>query len=93
MSTITTKQLRDNMSQVIHDLGLGNSIQLSYRHKVIGVLQPVDAPNQALRRGSPEAIRQGLRSLQDIVVSDSVQQDSRSIKEQISELRSRKYSE
>jgi antitoxin (DNA-binding transcriptional repressor) of toxin-antitoxin stability system len=93
MSTITTKQLRDNMSQVIHDLSLGNSIQLSYRHKVIGVLQPINAPSQALQRGSPEAIRQGLRSLQDIVVPDSVQHDPRSIKEQISELRSRKYSE
>ena len=93
MNTITTKQLRDNMSQVIHDLGLGKSIQLSYRHKVIGVLQPVDAPSQALRRGSPEAIRQGLRSLQDIVVPDSVQHDPRSIKEQVSDLRSRKYSE
>ncbi|MCL4357909.1 hypothetical protein M1512_03380 [Patescibacteria group bacterium] len=93
MNTITTKQLRDNMSQVIHDLGLGSSIKLSYRHKVIGILQPVDAPNQALQRGSPEAIRQGLRKLQNVVVPDSVQQDSRSIKEQISELRSKKYSE
>jgi hypothetical protein len=93
MSTITTKQLRENMAQVINDLRLGNSIQLSYRHKVIGVLQPVDAPSQALQRGSPEAIRQGLRSLQSIVVSDSVRHDPRSVKEQISELRSRKYSE
>lgn len=93
MNTITTKQLRDNMSQVIHDLGLGSSIKLSYRHKVIGILRPVDAPNRALQRGSPEAIRQGLRKLQNVVVPDSVQQDSRSIKEQISELRSKKYSE
>ncbi len=81
------------MSQVIHDLRLGNSIKLSYRHKVIGILQPIDAPNQALRRGSSEAIRQGLRSLQSVVVPDSIRQDSRSIKEQISELRSRKYGE
>jgi antitoxin (DNA-binding transcriptional repressor) of toxin-antitoxin stability system len=91
MSTITTKQLRENMSQVIHDLKLGNSIQLSYRHKVIGVLQPVDHPNQASRRGSPQAIRQGLKNLRDIKVPHSVQHDPRSVKEQISELRSRKY--
>jgi len=88
MSTITTKQLRENMSQVIHDLRLGNSIQLSYRHKVIGVLHP----SQALRRGSPEAIRQGLQSLKNIVVPDSIRHDPHSVKEQISELRSRKYS-
>ena len=92
MSTITTKQLRENMAQVIHDLQLGNSIKLSYRHKVIGVLQPVDAPSQALQRGSPEAIRQGLQNLQSIFVPDSVRHDRRSVKEQISELRSRKYS-
>ena len=29
MSTITTKQLRDNVSQVISDLVLGKSVQLS----------------------------------------------------------------
>jgi len=80
------------MSQVIHDLRLGNSIQLSYRHKVIGVLHPVDNPSQALRRGSPEAIRQGLQSLKNIVVPDSIRHDPHSVKEQISELRSRKYS-
>jgi hypothetical protein len=92
MSTITTKQLRENMPQVISDLRLGNSIRLSYRHKIIGVLQPVDAPSQALRRGSPEAIKQGLQSLRDILVPEAVRYDSHSIKEQLQELRSRKYS-
>lgn len=92
MSTITTKQLRENMSQVIRDLSLGNSIQLSYRHKVIGVLQPVDTPGQPLRRGSPVAIRQGLEYLRTMKVPDYVRHDPRSVKEQISELRSRKYS-
>lgn len=92
MGTITTKQLRENMSQVIHDLKLGNSVQLSYRHKVIGILQPIDAPRQALRRGSPEAIRQGLQGLQSMVVPDSIRRDPRSTKEQISDLRSRRYS-
>ena len=93
MKTITTKQLRDNMSQVIDDLKIGNSISLSYRHKVIGLLQPVDIPGQALRRGSPEAIRRGLKNLQTMVVHSSAQDDPRSIKEQISEIRSRKYDE
>lgn len=92
MSVITTKQLRENMPQVIRDLRLGNSIHLSYRHKVIGVLRPVDGPGQAVRRGSPEAIRQGLQNLQRMIVPDSVRNDPRSVKEQIHELRSRKYS-
>jgi antitoxin (DNA-binding transcriptional repressor) of toxin-antitoxin stability system len=91
MRTITTKQLRDNMSQVIDDLRIGNSISLSYRHKVIGLLQPVDMPSRALRRGSPEAIRRGLQNLQSIRVANYVQSDPRSVKEQVSELRSRKY--
>ena len=46
MSTITTKQLRDGMAQVVRDLQNGKSVQLSYRHKIIGVLQPVDEPAQ-----------------------------------------------
>ena len=91
MKTITTKQLRDNMSQVIDDLKIGNSISLSYRHKVIGLLQPVDTPGRALRRGSPEAIRRGLQNLQSMIVPNLVQNDPRGIKEQISEIRSRKY--
>ena len=41
MSIISTKQLRENMPQVIYDLRQGESIQLSYRHSVIGVLQPI----------------------------------------------------
>ncbi len=79
------------MAQVVRDLQDGKSVQLSYRHKVIGVLQPINAPGQPLRRGSPEAIRQGLKNLRSIVVPDLIQHDPRSLKEQVSELRSRKY--
>lgn len=93
MSTLTTKQLRDNMSQVVLDLQQGNSIQLSYRHKVIGVLYPINHPTQTARRGSSEAIRQGLLGFKNIVISNSIQHDPRSIKEQILELRSRKHDE
>jgi antitoxin (DNA-binding transcriptional repressor) of toxin-antitoxin stability system len=91
MSTITTKQLRENMSQVIHDLRQGRSIQLSYRHSVIGVLQPIQVAKQTLRRGSPESIRQGLDSLRNLSVPSIVSKDTRSIKEQIAELRTGKY--
>lgn len=91
MNTITTKQLRENMSQVIRDLRQGKSVQLSYRHSTIGVLQPIQQVNQTLRRGSPEAIRQGLQGLRDVFVPESISTDTRSIKEQIAELRDGKY--
>jgi antitoxin (DNA-binding transcriptional repressor) of toxin-antitoxin stability system len=91
MNIITTKQLRDNMSQVISDLRQGRSVQLSYRHSVIGVLQPVQVASQTLRRGSPEAIREGLHGLRGIFIPDNDSKDIRSIKEQITELRDRKY--
>jgi antitoxin (DNA-binding transcriptional repressor) of toxin-antitoxin stability system len=91
MSTITTKQLRENMSQVIRDLKQGKSVALSYRHSVIGVLQPIQAVSKTPRRGSPEAIRQALHNLQSIAISDAISKDSRSMKEQIAEIRDRKY--
>ncbi|MGH7234089.1 MAG: hypothetical protein ACREF7_01415 [Candidatus Saccharimonadales bacterium] len=91
MSTITTKQLRDNMSQVISDLKQGRSVQLSYRHSVIGVLQPVQVASQTLKRGSPEAIREGLYGLRGMFIPDNASKDTLSIKEQITELRDRKY--
>ncbi len=91
MSVITTKQLRDNMSQVINDLRQGRSVQLSYRHTVIGVLQPVQATSKTLRRGSPEAIRVGLHGLRDIFIPDDTSKDTMGIKEQITELRDKKY--
>ncbi len=91
MTVITTKQLRENMQQVIRNLRQGKSVQLSYRHSVIGVLQPVEPVHGALRRGSPEAIRRSLQSLHDALASYAVKDDKRSIKEQITELRDRKY--
>lgn len=91
MSIITTKQLRENMSQVINDLKQGRSVQLSYRHKVIGILQPVDGSQPSLRRGSPEAVRRGLLSLQGLEVPKATRNDSRSIKDQITDIRTKKY--
>lgn len=88
MSTITTKQLRENMSQVISDLQKGRSIQLSYRHKVIGILQPAQAPPLPLRRGTQQSISRGLDALQDIHVPEQVRNDPRNMKERLTELRS-----
>jgi antitoxin (DNA-binding transcriptional repressor) of toxin-antitoxin stability system len=91
MNTITTKKLRESMPQIIRDLRQGKSIQLSYRHTVIGVLQPAQQAQKTLRRGSPESIRQGLHNLQKITVPSHVSRDSRSIKDQVREMRGRKY--
>jgi hypothetical protein len=91
MSTITTKQLRENMPKVIRELGMGKTIRLSYRHRVIGVLQPIQVASQTLRRGSPEAIRHELYNLREMFVTDYISEDTRSIKEQIIELRDGKY--
>jgi antitoxin (DNA-binding transcriptional repressor) of toxin-antitoxin stability system len=91
MSTITTKQLRDNMSQVISDLRQGRSVQLSYRHSIIGVLQPVQVASQTLRRGSPEAVREGLQGLRSMFLPDNTNKDPRSIKGQTADIRDRKY--
>ena len=92
MSTITTKQLRENMAQVISDLRKGESIQLSYRHKIIGVLQPAPLTPLPLRRGTQEAISRGLEALQDIHIPEEVRNDRRNMKERLSELRYEKYS-
>lgn len=89
MSTITTKQLRENMPQVISDLQKGKSIQLSYRHRIIGILQPAQSSPLPLRRGTQEAISQGLEALQDIHVPEVLRDDSRSMKERLADLRGR----
>jgi antitoxin (DNA-binding transcriptional repressor) of toxin-antitoxin stability system len=86
---MTTKQLRENMPEVIRLLKSGESLRITYRRKTVGTIQP-EAPSTP-RRGSPEAIRQGLAALKDLHVPDKVRNDPRSIKEQLAELRERKY--
>lgn len=89
MSTITTKQLRENMLQVISDLQKGKSVQLSYRHKIIGILQPAQLTALPLRRGTQEAVSRGLEALQNIHVPERLRDDSRNMKERLAELRAR----
>lgn len=79
------------MSQVISDLQKGKSIQLSYRHKVIGVLQPAQVVALPLRRGTQQSVSRGLEALQDIQVPEQVKGDLRSMKERLAELRNRKH--
>jgi hypothetical protein len=87
MSTITTKQLRENMPQVIRDLKLGKPVRLSYRHRIIGTLQPVQPANKSLRRGSPEAILSTLESIELGSTASEVRESNKTFKEEIHELR------
>jgi antitoxin (DNA-binding transcriptional repressor) of toxin-antitoxin stability system len=89
MSTITTKQLRENMPQVIRDLESGKPVQLTYRHRVIGVLQPVRSDNKPLRRGSPEAILDTLKSIDLGSAASKIRNSHKTFKEEIRELRER----
>lgn len=87
MSTISTKYLRENMAEVISKLRRGQVVQLSYRQKIIGSLQPVVQPGQPLRRGSPNAVRQFLGSAQFGPVPNKLKNSTKSFKQQLSALR------
>jgi antitoxin (DNA-binding transcriptional repressor) of toxin-antitoxin stability system len=87
MSIITTKHLRENMSQVIDNLQRGESVQLSYRHKVIGTLQPIARKPVAQRRGSASAVQQFLRSASFGAIPLPVRQSRRTFKQELADLR------
>ena len=91
MTTITTKQLRENMQEVVRELSQGKAIQLSYRRRVIGVIQPQPVSPQPVRRGSPQAVVQGLQGLKNISIPEKLQNDPRSIKEQLADMRNNQY--
>ena len=92
MSIITTKQLRDDMARVVNDLKNGKSVQLSYRHKIIGVLQPVEEKTKVLRRGSSEAVRRYLNTNKFVSMTDNLIGSPKNFKQEIAELRDRDIS-
>ncbi len=89
MITISTKQLRQNMAQVVRDLQNGATVQLSYRHKIIGVLEPVAAEPAPERRGSASAIQRFLNSADFGTISPILRQSNRSFKQELADLRER----
>lgn len=92
MTTITTKQLRENMGRVIQDLQKGKAVQLSYRHKVIGSLQPVTFAGMPSRRGSARSVQNFLNIVDFGPTSEKLKNSDISIKDQLAKLRSRDLS-
>jgi hypothetical protein len=86
MNTITTKQLRHSMAQVIEDLQNGKSVQLSYRRKIIGSLQPALSATPG-RRGSAHAVAHFLKQADFGSIPTHLQHSGISFKQQINGLR------
>lgn len=76
------------MPRVVRALRHGQPVTLTYRHKVIGTIQPATGGSTPLR-GSPEAIRRGFLALDNLHVPDEVKNDPRSMKQRLAELRER----
>ena len=91
MTTITTKQLRENMLLVIKDLQKGKAVKLSYRHKVIGSLQPVSDSPIAQHRGSASAIQHYLSNSNFGPIPKKLQQSNRTFKQEITKLRNNDF--
>lgn len=85
--TITTKQLREQMHQVVRDLAAGKSIRLTYRHKIIGVLQPANPQPIPLRRGSAGAIQNFLHTSSFGPIPSELKNSKLSTKQQMANLR------
>lgn len=89
-ATITTKELRENMSRIVSDLRKGKSVNLSYRHKVIGVLHPVDEAS-GYRRGSAAGVRAFLETADFGKIPLSVKNSKKTFKQEIAELRNKDF--
>lgn len=57
MNTITAKELRDNLDQIVKRVRCGESIRVTYRSKAAFTLRP-EVPNQTLQPGSVPAMNQ-----------------------------------
>ncbi len=80
------------MAQIVQDLQNGAKVQLSYRHKIIGVLEPVAAEPAPERRGSASAIQRFLNSADFGTVPSVLRQSDLSFKQELADLRERDIS-
>jgi antitoxin (DNA-binding transcriptional repressor) of toxin-antitoxin stability system len=88
VATITTKELRSEMSRVVGDLKRGKSYTLNYRRKAVAQLQPVGHNRVRMRRGSPEAIAEFLRRDKPFgEIPERLRRSDESVKDQIKRMR------
>lgn len=72
------------MPRVITTLEQGTPIQLTYRHKVVGVIEPTQHYQPAPRRGDAKAFAEFMKNT-DFGVPDYLKNDSRHVTEIIAE--------
>lgn len=77
------------MPRVVRDLQNGKPIQLSYRHKIIGTLQPVQLKAPSMRRGSAESVQNFLSTVDFGTMPKSLKDLDMNFKAQLAELRKR----
>lgn len=86
MDKITTKELRERMPAVIKALREGRTLQITYRRKIVGSLQPQPGVG-ALRRGSPKAIKQFLNTHPFGTIPAALKRPGLDFKQEMAELR------
>lgn len=82
--TLTTKQLREDMPRVITTLEQGTPIQLTYRHKIVGTIEPAQHYEPVPRRGDAKAFADFMKNT-DFGVPDYLKNDPRHVTEIIAE--------
>jgi prevent-host-death family protein len=87
MNTITAKELRDNLDQIVKRVRRGEPIRVTYRSKAAFTLQP-EKPSGSLLPGSAEAMKKFLEEARKLRYSKkhSVFDSNKSAKELYHEL-------
>ena len=66
MKTITAKDLRDNLDEIVKRVRLGESIRVTYRSKAAFVIHADDTTGTSSKPGSQAAMRDYIRQVQEI---------------------------
>lgn len=84
--TLTTKQLREDMPRAISELQQGNPITLTYRHKVVGTIEPAQVDKPAPRRGDLQAFLEFMKNT-DFGWPEHIKNDPRDTVELVKEMK------
>lgn len=66
MKTITAKNLRDNLDEIVKRANRGESIRVTYRSKPAFMIQPDNTENAAVLPGSQAAMRCFVQQVREI---------------------------